>query len=163
MSHQNCSHKGIEPLVDNNYGVDNYGVDHDAVNDASFSRVRRLLTAADYRAVFSAPEIKSGQNELLLLARRNNLPTHRLGLAIAKKHIPTAVGRNALKRRIREYFRREIAATATYQGNHRSSDSCVGKLDIIALTRAAAGKAPPDELTKAIDRQFRRLIQRART
>jgi ribonuclease P protein component len=39
--------------------------------------------------------------------RPNQLDHARLGLAISKKRIPTAVARNRLKRLIRERFRRE--------------------------------------------------------
>jgi len=114
---------------------------------ARFQRSRRLLNAADYRRVFSAPDWKTGQAEVLLLARRSSLETHRLGLAIAKKHVPTAVRRNLLKRLARERFR-------TLQ----SSDP---KLDIVVLTRPAARTASRENLRNAIDRQFDRLNRKA--
>jgi ribonuclease P protein component len=41
---------------------------------------------------------------LLILARPNGLHRSRLGLAISKKHTPSAVQRNRIKRIVRESF-----------------------------------------------------------
>lgn len=78
-----------------------------------------------------------------MLARSNNLGRHRLGLAIAKKHVPLAVRRNLIKRLTRERFR-----TLPQQSN------C---LDIVVLTRAGAKGAANTDLFHAIERQFIRL------
>jgi ribonuclease P protein component len=120
----------------------------------SFSRRQRLLNAADYRRVFAAPEVKSGQAQVLLLARRNALGHHRLGLAIAKKHIATAAKRNLFKRLARERFRRLRAPNA---------DSCgeSSTFDIVVLSRPAASEADRATLGKALDAQFLRLFKRA--
>jgi ribonuclease P protein component len=112
----------------------------------TFSRNQRLLTAADYRRVFSAPESKAGQAECLLLAAFNELGHHRLGLAVAKKHIPTAVRRNQFKRIAREEFR-------------HLEDSAAG-VDIVVLSRAAANTASTEELRDAIGKQLRRVLRR---
>ena len=97
-------------------------------------RHQKLVTAADYRAVFSKPSARSGQHELLALARENALPQHRLGLAIAKKHVPRAVARNLIKRLVREHFRR-------LEARHPA-------LDIVILSRPALHRA----LTKLFER-----------
>ena len=102
-----------------------------------------MLSATDYREVFSSPEQKSGQKELLLLARGNKLSQHRLGLAIAKKHVPTAVKRNLIKRLTRECFRK-------LQG----SATC---MDVVVLSRPGANTASRADLRTAIARQFARL------
>lgn len=120
---------------------------------APFSRQQRLLTAADYRRVFAAPEAKSGQAQLLLLARRNTLGHHRLGLAIAKKHIATATKRNLFKRLARERFRRLREPGAS--GENRPT------FDIVVLSRPAASEADRATLGKALDAQFLRLFKRA--
>lgn len=110
---------------------------------ATFRPSQRLLSAADYRQVFSAPDHKAGQKELLLLARQNQLPQHRLGLAVAKKHVPTAVKRNIIKRLAREHFRELEPSTPS--------------LDIIVLTRPGARGASKARIHAALDRQFARL------
>lgn len=123
------------------------------MNEA-FSRRRRLLSAADYRRVFAAPEVKSGQAQVLLLARRNALGHHRLGLAIAKKHIAAATKRNLLKRLARERFRR-------LQEPDAGSCSERATFDIVVLSRPAASEADRATLGKALDAQFLRLFKRA--
>jgi ribonuclease P protein component len=112
-----------------------------------FPRSQRLTSAGDYRQVFSAPDLKAGEKQLLLLARGNDLSRHRLGLAIAKKHIPTAVKRNLMKRLTREHFRHMPQADPY--------------LDIVVLSRPAAGSATRQDLNAALARQFDRLLRRA--
>ena len=119
----------------------------DADDGKAFHRRQRLITAADYRRVFQAPDHKAGQGELLLLARGNHLSRHRLGLAIAKKHIPPAVKRNLVKRLVREHFRHLPKVTAG--------------LDIIVLSRPAARSAQREVLRHAIKAQFARILRRA--
>ena len=113
---------------------------------ARLRRFQRLLNAADYRCVFSAPDFKAGQSEVLLLARRSTQVAHRLGLAVAKKHIPSAVRRNRLKRLARERFR-FLPATSP-------------SLDIVVLTRPGAKDASRHALREALDRQFTRIQQK---
>ena len=113
----------------------------------AFPSVRRLSTGGDYKRVFAAPDLKAGEKQVLLLARRNSAPQHRLGLAVAKKHISTAVKRNLVKRLSREAF--------------RDMQDFEPHLDIVVLSRPAAGSADRRELREALRRQFARLEQRA--
>jgi ribonuclease P protein component len=115
---------------------------------AEFRRHQRLLTASDFRRVFSAPDVKSGQSEVLLLARANDKTAHRLGLAIAKKHLPLAVQRNLMKRLARETF--------------RAMDPSSPCLDIVVLSRPAARAAERKALRNALNEQFVRLTARAK-
>ena len=104
---------------------------------------QRLLKAADYRRVFQQPDSRVGRKELLVLARENQLPHHRLGLAIAKKHVPHAVNRNLIKRIAREHFRHLVCAQPS--------------LDIVILTRPAAAKANRAAIGEALHTIFQRL------
>ncbi|WP_414981989.1 ribonuclease P protein component [Congregibacter sp.] len=108
-----------------------------------FRPSQRLLTAAEYSQVFKDPDHKAGQKELLLLARHNDLPQHRLGLAVAKKHVPTAVNRNIIKRLAREHFRVLEQKTPS--------------LDIVILTRPGARNASSTHIKEALTKQFARL------
>ncbi|EED31960.1 ribonuclease P protein component [gamma proteobacterium NOR5-3] len=108
-----------------------------------FRPSQRLLTAADYSQVFKDPDHKAGQKELLLLARHNDLAQHRLGLAVAKKHVPTAVKRNIIKRLAREQFR--VLAQET------------PAMDIVVLTRPGARDASSTHIKEALKKQFARL------
>jgi ribonuclease P protein component len=104
---------------------------------------QRLLTAAQYREVFQHTALRSGQKELLILGRPNQLTHHRLGLAIAKKHVPLAVKRNLIKRIAREQFRLLPPAQTA--------------LDIVILSRPAAKTANRQRLNAALRQIFLRL------
>lgn len=70
-----------------------------------FNKSQRLLVAAEFKAVFDAPERKLHQSHLMAFIRANDAQTPRIGMAITKRRVPTAVARNRLKRQIREQFR----------------------------------------------------------
>ena len=71
----------------------------------NFGKSRRLLNAADYRAVFDQVDCKVSSKEILCLSRDNGSNHPRLGLVIAKKNVRLAVQRNRVKRIIRDSFR----------------------------------------------------------
>lgn len=48
---------------------------------------------------------RAGDEYFVVLGQNNQQVTARLGMAIARKHIKTAVGRNRIKRLVRESFR----------------------------------------------------------
>lgn len=73
--------------------------------DTRFTKSRRLLTARDFKRVFDQPDARASHRCMLLLARCNQQPVHRLGFVLARKHIRRAVQRNRIKRIAREYFR----------------------------------------------------------
>jgi ribonuclease P protein component len=104
---------------------------------------RRLLTAEDYRQVFKETALRARQPELMALARPNGTAQNRLGLAIAKKHVPLAVNRNLIKRLAREHFRRLKDAQPA--------------LDIVILTRPAARDSSRHRLNLALKQLFARL------
>jgi ribonuclease P protein component len=75
------------------------------LTDNTFPRSCRLLTAADYKAVFDGAELKVSSKYFLILARVTTPHSARVGLIIAKKNVKKAVQRNRLKRQIRQAFR----------------------------------------------------------
>lgn len=71
-----------------------------------FSKYLRLLTSADFKAVFREAEaIRSTSKFFTVLGRPNQLENARLGLIVARKQLKRAVDRNRIKRIIRESFR----------------------------------------------------------
>ncbi|MEQ8516951.1 MAG: ribonuclease P protein component [Chromatocurvus sp.] len=112
-----------------------------------FGKDKRLLSASDYRVVFSDAVLRSGQKEFLLLARGNDRGHHRLGLAVAKKHVRLASQRNRIKRGAREAFR-QLPETLT-------------GLDIIFLTRPGAATGDCTVLTVDLPRQLQRLCRKS--
>ena len=76
-----------------------------ATPTASFTKEQRLLTPQAFREVFDAPERKIHQSHLMAFVRHNPYNKPRIGMAITKRKVPTAVARNFIKRQIREHFR----------------------------------------------------------
>ena len=69
-----------------------------------FRFYNRLKRPEEFSAVFSSRK-RSSDNFFLFLAKNNNTNLARLGLAVPKKNILSAVERNRIKRFIRESFR----------------------------------------------------------
>ncbi len=109
---------------------------------AAFPRSVRLLTPDDYKNVFQRP-IRAGDRLFTVLARVNTEQPSRLGLAIAKKNVRHANGRNRIKRIVRESF--------------RLNQNQIEHLDIVVLAKHAAAKADKSELRESIERQWRYL------
>ena len=110
----------------------------------SFSKNRRLLKASEYQEVFDRNKLKVAHPKLLLLAKQSDCDQSRLGLVVGKKNIPTAVGRNRVKRLVRETFRQAQFPTA---------------LDIIFLARKDADKLSKTELNLLLKQSWGRLRQ----
>jgi len=111
----------------------------------AFPRQVRLLTGNDFQQVFKQTGCRSLDSNLTILARRNNLQYARLGLAISKRTIKTAVGRNRVKRLVRESFRHHQAMLAG--------------LDIVVMSRNGAPHASNPELTSALLTHWRRVAK----
>ena len=76
-----------------------------AIPTYCFTKEQRLLTPAAFREVFDAPERKLHQSHLMAFVSTNTHAKPRVGMAITKRKVPTAVARNLIKRQIREQFR----------------------------------------------------------
>jgi ribonuclease P protein component len=116
-----------------------------AENSLSFPSELRLNKPDDYKKVFAKP-VKSGDQYFTLLAIRNDLDHPRLGLAIAKKQIKKAVHRNAIKRAVRENFRRR--------------QHSLGSMDIVVLARREAIDASLETLSHSLEKHWSRLVSR---
>lgn len=110
--------------------------------DYSFGRELRLLTADDYRRVFKKPQ-RFSDRFFTLLVSPNGAEIARLGLAVAKKHIKQATGRNRLKRLARESFRLRQQQLAG--------------LDIVVLPRSASATASKQDLLHSLDTHWSRI------
>lgn len=116
------------------------------MSEQSFHKTSRLLNAADYKAVFDRARYKVSCREFLFLATDTERPRPRLGLVIAKKHVPKAVHRNRLKRALREVFRTQQASLPS--------------LDIVVLARKDADRLTPADLAAALNKLINDLIDR---
>ena len=117
--------------------------DEDAgiVVSACFPRTARVRAKADFDRVFEAG--KRTADPLLALHRLDDGAPSRLGLAVSRKVDPHAVGRNRIKRILREATRRMRPQLA---GG-----------DYVVVARPAAGRAARAQILEA----YLKLLRRA--
>lgn len=106
-----------------------------------FRRQSRLLNSSAYSGVFKKAE-RSRDQMFTVLYKENAATEARLGLAISKKHCPLAVGRNRLKRVVRESFR------------HHRADLC--GLDVVVINQPAAMRASNRSLFDSLHEHWQR-------
>ena len=116
------------------------------MSENAFPKTARLLSPRDYKPVFDNSRYKVSSKQFLFLATTSQARRPRLGLVIAKKHVPKAVHRNRLKRVLRETFRLRQAE--------------IPLVDIVVLARKDADKLVAIELRTTIDRLIDDLILR---
>ncbi|MCR9105365.1 MAG: ribonuclease P protein component [Gammaproteobacteria bacterium] len=114
---------------------------------ACFSKNKRLLNAGDYSRVFETASAKASHKHLLMLGSVNDLPDHRLGLVIAKKHVRQAVNRNRIKRLAREFFRHQPSG----QRN----------LDVVILARPGLGELENAQVSSILAQLWSKLEHNA--
>jgi len=88
---------------------------------APFTGKHKLTKAIEFKRVFRKPHVSSDRC-FKVLARKNQAENSRLGMAVSRQVDRRAVGRNRIKRVIRESFRHR------YSGN----EAC---LDFVVLPR----------------------------
>jgi ribonuclease P protein component len=116
------------------------------MSDTNFPRQARLLTAGDFSRVFERADTKAQTSQFLILARRNDLGTARMGLVVAKKHAKRAVDRNTIKRIVRESFRHHQSKLENY--------------DCVVLSRSGAKDLDKIKLRHMVDQLWTRLGQK---
>jgi len=115
-----------------------------------FSRQSRLLKPAQFKAVFQQP-IRSSDDYFRILARANGLQQHRLGMAVSKKACAKAVGRNRIKRVVRENFRNRMLGPVTER-----------TLDFVILPTARATNQNNKTLDESLSIHWQKLTRKAR-
>ncbi len=111
-----------------------------------FPRKQRLTTQADFRFVFSGSKV-SRDRYFRVLGRENGNELCRLGMAVSRKNCRKAVGRNHLKRLIRESFRQ-----------HSGQLAIGGGFDYVVLPTAEAATICNQTLARSLSRHWR-LVQ----
>jgi ribonuclease P protein component len=105
-----------------------------------FRRRHRLLDSTAFSGVFKKA-IRSRDRMFTVLYKDNGGQDARLGLAISRKHCKLAVGRNRLKRLVRESFRH----------HHAELDG----LDIVVLNQPDAMRAGNKALFESLEGHWR--------
>lgn len=112
-----------------------------------FTRRSRLLKPAEFQRVFRQAKRSRDSHFTVLAAPQQSdtgsLPSGRLGLAISKRVEKRAVGRNRLKRLIRESFRHHPALVAGQ--------------DWVVMATTSASHATSEVLTASLASHWRRL------
>ncbi|MGM0593772.1 MAG: ribonuclease P protein component [Pseudomonadota bacterium] len=117
----------------------------DPLGSGRFTRSLRLLKPEQFKRVF-AKACKLGGKHLTVLARSNDLGHPRLGLAISRKHVKTAVGRNRIKRQARESF--------------RLHQDIIGNFDVVVLAKPGVHGLSKAQLRTLLDSYWQELAVR---
>ena len=109
------------------------------IHRARFKKHAKLLKAVEFDRVFNK-SVRSSDRYFTVLASPNEIEHPRLGLAISKRRVRFAVGRNRLKRLIRENFR-------LTQHNY-----CA---DYVVMAGPQAARATNEELSSALVKHWK--------
>ena len=132
----------------------------------SFQKNHRLLDSKNFKTVFDGVEHKQSGAYFTFLSRENQLSSSRLGIVIAKKHIPLAVNRNKIKRAIRESFR-HYRAGAYNDISEVNTDDCLIEreklkmfFDTVVVVKGKANLLSNIELKKELVNQWVKLSKK---
>jgi ribonuclease P protein component len=114
----------------------------------AFPRTARLLKPAQFRHVFAGSE-RVTDRYFTVLGASNSHGQARLGLAISRRAARRAVARNRIKRVIRDSFRQRRASLPA--------------IDIVVMARPVAADVEREELRRALDKLWQRLVKRCAT
>jgi ribonuclease P protein component len=112
--------------------------------DLGFRGEYRIRKTDEFSSVFAFRKTLRGRH-FDMLHRPNSLATARLGVVIAKKFVRSAVGRNLIRRIVRESF--------------RLSRMKLPQRDIVVRVSARMDTLDRQALRKEIDELFARLVQ----
>lgn len=118
---------------------------------ASLPRSSKLLKPSEFKRVFTQ-NASSTDRCFRVLARPSAAGEMRLGMAVSKKVDKTAVGRNRIKRVIRESFRHWRAGLLPGTGV---------ALDIVVLARPASATICNEQLFSSLEKHWPLLQRKA--
>lgn len=113
--------------------------------DGRFPPSHRLKTRGEFDRVFSNPK-RSGGKYFTVLAVPGAHSECRLGLIVSRKVDKRAVGRNRVKRLVRESFRTHVWDAHS--------------VDVVVLAKAGAATASSDEVFNELRRHWRRVSRK---
>lgn len=122
---------------------------------ASFPIASRLIKPVEFKNVFEKPRVSS-DDCFKVLARNNEKQFSRLGMAVSRQVDRTAVGRNRIKRVVRESFRNHFGPREcrTQGGN---VDRSGNPADFMVLPRRKAAKLSNRRLYRSLEAHWAKL------
>ena len=118
----------------------------DPPKGSSLPRQARLTKPTEFKRVFNRP-IVSADRMFKVLARRSDGPNCRLGMAVSRQVDKRAVGRNRIKRVIRESFRQHL-------GDMEPA------VDFVVLPRSESATISNWQLRHSLDKHWARILAR---
>jgi ribonuclease P protein component len=112
-----------------------------------------LLKPADFNRVFKG-STASADRYFKILGRPNGLERSRLGMAVSRKVDKRAVGRNRIKRLVRESFRKARVLL------HSPDQLQKPGIDVVVLPRTVCATISSRQLSESLDAHWSRLAQR---
>jgi len=110
---------------------------------AAFTSTYKLIKAIEFKRVFKKPVVSSDQF-FKILARLNQEENSRLGMAVSRQVDKRAVGRNRIKRVVRESFRHRYSAENVH-------------LDIVVLPKRVTATICNKRLFRSLQGHWSRL------
>ena len=110
-----------------------------------FARASRLTDKPQFDAVHRQGQ-RSSDALFMVITRTNETGRARLGLSVGVKAAGNSVGRNRIKRLVRESFR------------HRQQE--MPSVDLVVNARAAAAKSTNDEIRASLAAHWDRIVRR---
>ena len=115
----------------------------------TFPRTARLTRPSEFKRVFRQPVVSS-DHWFRVLACRGKGSVSRLGMAVSRRSERTSVGRNRVKRIVRESFRHRFAPAG--------EDAPDVPLDIVVLPRPGCATISNAELFRSLDLHWSRIV-----
>jgi ribonuclease P protein component len=123
-----------------------------------FPRRVRLTKPLEFKRVFQKPRVSSDA-WFKVMARVNEGPCSRLGMAVSRQVDRRAVARNRLKRIIRESFRSHHGSNRGPSGGLENDRTA---LDYVVLPRREAASISNDQLFRSLKDHWQRLERKNR-
>lgn len=127
------------------------------ISSVGFPRSARLLKPADFKRVFKKSTVSSDRY-FKVLACPNDMNRARLGMAVSRQVDKHAVGRNRIKRVIRESFRQTFMQGAEGATDSISPDATASnQMDLVVLPRRECATISNPCLFASIEAHWSRL------
>lgn len=132
---------------------------------ATFPVCARLIKPYEFKRVFNKPMV-SADRCFKVLARTNESEGLRLGMAVSRQVDRSAVGRNRIKRVVRESFRQSFPAAVSQatdgsktnkKARGQSMDKNPPGIDIVILPRREAASLSNKELFGSLETHWSRI------